>query len=75
MRPKPVSPEHSREHASRTIEVQKAASESHPANHRRPGKMCWVILFHAPFPALTDCASSPIGSRINGLISSEPRIK
>jgi len=71
-----VSPQPSREHAS-PVEVQKAGSESHPVNHRRPERMCWptFILFHAAFPAFTDCGSSPIGSRINGLISSEPRIK
>ena len=45
-----VSPQHSREHAS-PVEVQKAGSESHPANHRQPERMCWptFILFHAPF--------------------------
>ena len=77
MRSKLVSPEHRREHASPEIEVQKACSESHPANHRRPERMCCstFILFHAPVPALTDRGSSPIRSRINGLISSEPRIK
>jgi len=77
MRSELVSPEHSREHASPEIEVQKAGRESHPANHRGPERMCWptFVLFHAPFPALTDRWSSPIRSRINELISSEPRIK
>jgi hypothetical protein len=52
MRSKLVSPEHKREHASPEIEVQKTASESHPANHRRLESMCrsTFILFHAPVP-------------------------
>ena len=71
-----VSPQPSREHAS-PVEVQKAGSESHPVNHRRPERMCWptFILFHAPFRALTGRRSSPSGREMNGLISSEPRIK
>ena len=43
MRSKLVSPRG--EHASPEIEVQKTGSESHPANHRWPERMCWPTLY------------------------------